>query len=96
MLAVTDTGGGMSPEVMARAFEPFYSTKPEGKGTGLGLDISYRIVVKKHHGDLRVQSQPGDTRFVVTLPVAAEPPATPLIGSAPLIEAAAPIEAAQP
>jgi signal transduction histidine kinase len=93
---IRDCGPGVPAEIRTRIFEPFFTTKAVGEGTGLGLDISYRIVVKKHHGDLRVQSQPGDTRFVVTLPVAAEPPATPLIGSAPLIEAAAPIEAAQP
>jgi signal transduction histidine kinase len=40
-----------------------------GKGTGLGLDVSYRIVVQRHHGDLRVESRPGDTRFQVFLPL---------------------------
>jgi nitrogen-specific signal transduction histidine kinase len=42
-----------------------------GEGTGLGLDISWRIVVKKHHGDIRVQSRPGDTWFLVRLPLTA-------------------------
>jgi signal transduction histidine kinase len=70
-LAVSDTGTGMSAQVAARIFEPFFTTKPVGQGTGLGLDISWRIIVSKHHGDLRVQSVPGDTRFRVWLPVTA-------------------------
>ncbi|GGM38288.1 ATP-binding protein [Dactylosporangium sucinum] len=66
---IADTGGGIPPEVRPRIFEPFFTTKPVGEGTGLGLDISYRIVVKKHHGDIRVTSEPGDTRFTVLLPL---------------------------
>ena len=54
--------------IVGRIFEPFFTTKPVGEGTGLGLDISWRIVVNKHHGDLSVQSEPGDTRFRVRLP----------------------------
>ena len=50
-------------------FEPFFTTKPVGEGTGLGLDISFRIVVNRHGGDLRVVSEPGDTRFQVRLPL---------------------------
>jgi signal transduction histidine kinase len=65
-----DTGPGVPPEIAGRIFEPFFTTKPVGEGTGLGLDISWRIVVNKHHGDLSVQSVPGDTRFQVRLPVA--------------------------
>jgi len=64
-----DTGPGVSPEIKDRIFEPFFTTKPVGEGTGLGLDISWRIVVKKHHGDLSLESSPGDTRFRVRLPV---------------------------
>ena len=59
-----------------RIFEPFFTTKPVGEGTGLGLDISYRIVVQRHRGDLRVESEPGDTRFQVYLPLT-EPPSDP-------------------
>jgi signal transduction histidine kinase len=66
---IGDTGPGIPAENLARIFEPFFTTKPVGEGTGLGLDISWRIVVNKHHGDLSVESQPGDTRFVVRLPV---------------------------
>jgi signal transduction histidine kinase len=64
-----DTGPGVPPEIAERIFEPFFTTKPVGEGTGLGLDISWRIVVNKHHGDIRVSSVPGDTRFRVLLPL---------------------------
>jgi signal transduction histidine kinase len=64
-----DTGPGIPAEIKDRIFEPFFTTKPVGEGTGLGLDISWRIVVNKHHGDLRVESKPGDTRFQVRLPI---------------------------
>jgi signal transduction histidine kinase len=64
-----DTGPGVPPEIRGRIFEPFFTTKPVGEGTGLGLDISWRIVVNKHHGDIKLESVPGDTRFRVVLPV---------------------------
>ncbi|MDG6105133.1 cyclic nucleotide-binding domain-containing protein [Dactylosporangium aurantiacum] len=70
-----DTGTGIPDDVRPRIFEPFFTTKPVGEGTGLGLDISYRIVVKKHHGDIRVTSVPGDTRFTVLLPLTEPVPA---------------------
>ncbi|MFF9309846.1 ATP-binding protein [Streptomyces sp. NPDC014748] len=66
-----DTGPGVPPEIRDRIFDPFFTTKPVGQGTGLGLDISWRIVVAKHHGELRVESVPGDTRFQVLLPLTA-------------------------
>ncbi|RCG26255.1 histidine kinase [Sphaerisporangium album] len=69
---IADTGPGIPAEIRPRIFEPFFTTKPVGEGTGLGLDISYRIIVNKHHGDIRVDSAPGDTRFRVLLPIAAE------------------------
>jgi signal transduction histidine kinase len=69
-----DTGPGVPPEIRERIFEPFFTTKQVGQGTGLGLDISWRIVVKKHHGDLQVESVPGDTRFRVRLPLTAPEP----------------------
>ena len=56
---VADTGPGIPDDVLDRIFEPFFTTKPVGEGTGLGLDISWRIVVNKHHGDLKVRSEPG-------------------------------------
>ncbi len=64
---------GIPAELRQRIFEPFFTTKPVGQGTGLGLDISYRIVVARHGGDLTVESQPGDTRFVVRLPLTERP-----------------------
>jgi signal transduction histidine kinase len=64
-----DTGPGVPPEIRNRIFEPFFTTKAVGEGTGLGLDITWRIVVNKHHGDITVKSVPGDTRFRVRLPV---------------------------
>jgi signal transduction histidine kinase len=66
-----DTGPGIPPEIRDRIFEPFFTTKAVGEGTGLGLDITWRIVVNKHHGDITVESVPGDTRFRVRLPVTA-------------------------
>ncbi|PPJ19614.1 histidine kinase [Nocardia nova] len=68
---IGDTGQGVPEELRDRIFEPFFTTKPVGEGTGLGLDISFRIVVNKHGGDIRVESTPGDTRFIVRLPLEA-------------------------
>ncbi len=74
LVEICDTGEGVPPELRQKIFEPVFTTKPVGQGTGLGLDISYRVVTQRHHGDLRVVSVPGDTRFQVRLPIA-EPPA---------------------
>jgi signal transduction histidine kinase len=72
LVEIGDTGPGIPPEIQQRIYEPFFTTKPVGEGTGLGLDIAWRIVVNKHHGDLRVESVPGDTRFQVRLPIQPE------------------------
>ncbi len=69
VVEVRDTGPGIPPDVRRRIFDPFFTTKPVGRGTGLGLDVSYRVVVNRHHGDLQVESEPGDTRFRVRLPL---------------------------
>jgi signal transduction histidine kinase len=69
LVEIGDTGSGIPADVRARIFEPFFTTKDVGEGTGLGLDISYRIVVRRHHGDIRVESEPGNTRFQVLLPI---------------------------
>ncbi len=69
LVEVADDGPGIPAEVRDRIFEPFFSTKDVGEGTGLGLDIARRIVVGTHKGDIRVRSRPGDTRFQVRLPV---------------------------
>ena len=71
LVEIGDTGPGIPEAIQKRIFEPFFTTKPVGEGTGLGLDIAWRIVVNKHHGDLRVESAPGDTRFQVRLPIQA-------------------------
>jgi signal transduction histidine kinase len=73
LVEICDTGIGIPAEMQQKIFEPFFTTKPVGEGTGLGLDISYRVVTQRHGGDLRVKSRPGDTRFQVRLPLT-EPP----------------------
>ena len=70
---ICDTGPGVPDDVREHIFEPFFTTKPFGEGTGLGLDLACNIVVKKHRGDLRVESVPGDTRFIVLLPLEMPP-----------------------
>ncbi|MBF9066719.1 ATP-binding protein [Streptacidiphilus fuscans] len=69
LVEIGDTGPGVPAEVQSRVFDPFFTTKPVGEGTGLGLDISWRIIVNRHGGDLRLQSEPGDTRFQIRLPI---------------------------
>jgi signal transduction histidine kinase len=69
VVEIGDTGPGMPPQVAARAFEAFYTTKDVGKGTGLGLDIARRIVEERHGGTITIDSQPGDTVLRVRIPV---------------------------
>jgi signal transduction histidine kinase len=69
VVEIGDTGPGMPPEVAARAFEAFYTTKDVGKGTGLGLDIARRIVVERHGGTISIDSGPGETVLRVSIPV---------------------------
>jgi signal transduction histidine kinase len=69
LVEIGDNGAGIPEAAAAHILEPFYTTKPVGKGTGLGLDICWRIVVQRHEGDLRFTSAPGDTRFQVLLPL---------------------------
>jgi signal transduction histidine kinase len=68
-VSVTDHGPGIPNDVMPRIFEAFFTTKPQGSGTGLGLDIVHRIVTEKFGGKIEVESKPGNTRFVVRLPL---------------------------
>ncbi|MBZ0251810.1 MAG: HAMP domain-containing histidine kinase, partial [Candidatus Methylomirabilis sp.] len=69
IVSISDTGCGMSKDVMEKVFDPFYTTKDVGKGTGLGLSISHGIV-ERHAGRIEVESKPGEgTTFRVILPV---------------------------
>lgn len=67
--SVTDDGPGIPPENMHRVFDPFFTTKPVGEGTGLGLNISYDVVVNRHKGSFDVESEPGGTVFTFRLPL---------------------------
>ena len=69
LVEIADNGPGIPEDIQRRVFEPFFTTKDPGRGTGLGLDIARRIVVERHGGDLSLESVPGDTRFVVRLPL---------------------------
>jgi len=73
LVEIGDTGPGIPAELLGKIFEPFFTTKPVGEGTGLGLDLCYRVITQRHGGDLRVVSEPGDTRFQVRLPITARP-----------------------
>jgi signal transduction histidine kinase len=78
LLSVRDNGCGMEPEVMERIFDPYYTTKDVGKGSGLGLSVVYGIV-KAHQGTITVDSEPGrGTTFNVHLPLVACPPSNKL------------------
>lgn len=68
LVEIGDNGPGISPDVLPHIFEPFFTTKGVGQGTGLGLDMTCRIL-RNHHGEIRVSSHPGDTRFQVFLPL---------------------------
>jgi signal transduction histidine kinase len=69
VVEIADTGSGVPDDLRSRVFEPFFTTKDFGAGTGLGLDIAWRIVVGRHGGEIRLESTPGDTRFEVVLPL---------------------------
>ena len=66
-VSICDSGSGIPPDIRQRLFEPFYTTKEPGRGTGLGLHISYNAI-KRHGGRIDVTSQPGETCFLITLP----------------------------
>src|SRR4029077_15063665 len=68
LVEIRDNGPGIPPDLRSRIFEPFFTTKPVGEGTGLGLDTVARIV-RKHRGNIRFESKPGDSCFQVRLPL---------------------------
>jgi len=68
-VSIADHGAGIPPETLPRIFEAFFTTKPLGSGTGLGLEIVHRIVTQKFGGTIEVKSEPGNTRFIVRLPM---------------------------
>lgn len=68
VVAITDSGKGIPEDEINQIFNPFFSTKPKGEGTGIGLDISKRII-EKHQGEIKVTSKPGETTFSVYLPI---------------------------
>jgi signal transduction histidine kinase len=75
-IRIRDNGTGISPEVKEKMFDPFFTTKPAGEGTGLGLSLSYDIIVKQHGGSIEVETQPGEfTEFRIILPRTAGSPA---------------------
>jgi signal transduction histidine kinase len=69
VVEVGDNGPGIPVEIQDKIFDPFYTTKAPGEGTGLGLNLSHGIVVEKHRGEISFESRPGETRFTVKLPV---------------------------
>ena len=69
VVTVQDTGAGIPEAIQAKIYDPFFTTKPQGEGTGLGLNLSHNIVVQKHRGKISVKSSPGDTSFEVRLPI---------------------------
>ncbi|WP_121357051.1 sensor histidine kinase [Flavisolibacter nicotianae] len=69
LITVKDNGTGMSPKVVDKVFQPFFTTRPAGEGTGLGLSLSYDVVTKGHGGELKVESREGTgTEFIVSIP----------------------------
>jgi signal transduction histidine kinase len=92
LVEIHDNGPGIPPEIRPRLFEPFFTTKGVGKGTGLGLIISYRIVADRHGGEIEFESAPGHTMFLVRLPMTRKPLAAPSGSRQPPKEAADPGE----
>ena len=71
-IQIADNGEGISAEKQSKIFEPFYTSKPTGSGTGLGLFLSYEIIVQGHRGELLVESETGQgSTFIINLPLTA-------------------------
>ena len=70
-IRVSDNGNGIPQRVVDKIFQPFFTTKPAGQGTGLGLSLSYDIITKGHGGELRVETEEGQgTTFIISVPAA--------------------------
>ena len=70
IISVADNGSGIPHSVMEKIFQPFFTTKPTGEGTGLGLSMSYEIITKAHGGELKAENNTnGGAEFVIILPV---------------------------
>jgi len=67
-VTISDDGPGIPENVLPNIFDPFYTTKPMGKGTGMGLEVVQRIIYQ-HNGSVKVKSQPGQTHFTVCFPL---------------------------
>ena len=76
VVEVADNGPGIPVDAQEKIFDQFYTTKAPGEGTGLGLNISYGIIVEKHGGQISVSSKPGATCFTVKLPISEQSPDT--------------------
>jgi signal transduction histidine kinase len=69
-IRITDNGNGILDDIKEKIFQPFFTTKPTGEGTGLGLSLSYDIITKGHGGDLKVESKEGEgSEFIIVLPI---------------------------
>jgi signal transduction histidine kinase len=69
VVEIADNGPGILSDIQAHIFEPFFTAKEVGLGTGLGLNISHRIISEMHNGDISFVSKPGDTRFYIRIPI---------------------------
>jgi signal transduction histidine kinase len=68
-IRVRDNGKGIPQEIIDKVFNPFFTTKPAGQGTGLGLSLSYDIVVQEHRGEMKVESEVGEfAEFIIIIP----------------------------
>ncbi len=68
-IRISDNGSGIPKDILDKIFQPFFTTKPTGEGTGLGLSLSYDIVTKQHGGELKVESEKGKfTEFIIVIP----------------------------
>ena len=69
-IIVSDNGNGISQKIIDKIFQPFFTTKPTGEGTGLGLSLSYDIITKEHNGTIKVETKEGEgTTFIIQLPI---------------------------